>query len=531
MLHHQHDIIEAMLQPGFYPEPTRRVRRRETHISTVLLTDQMVYKIKKPLNLGFLDFTTLELRRHYCHQEIILNRRLSPSVYLGVVPITFDGGRYWFNGPGQTVEVAVQMRRLEDDRSFLQLLKKHRVSHGMLIQVVDRLVDFYRMPSASGPSWETGGWKTVWNNCEENFIQLVPFVDVLFSAEYYEPVRLATRAMLVRRRRLFDNRTREGKVRDCHGDLRAEHIYFDQGVQIIDCIEFNDRFRYSDVTADLAFLAMDLDFSGFTDTAQQFIDQFAAAFGDTDLYLLLDFYKCYRAMVRIKVDCFRTLNDSIGSHERARLERQIQRYMQLAYGYVLKFVRPTIWVVFGLPASGKSTIATALAHHLMIESFNSDRIRKQLYDLDPTQSGVADYGSGIYTHEATSLTYGKLMLSAQQVVKAGNSVILDAQFGRRNQRREAVRLAEDVDANVIFIECRAPDKLLVQRLAARQEGSVSDARRQHLSRFKSNYEAPTEIEPVMLIQLDTSRPLQESIRRILAEDHVKSARQIQKRLK
>jgi hypothetical protein len=310
----------------------------------------------------------------------------------------------------------------------------------------------------------------------------------------------------------------ENKIRESHGDLRTDHIYFTQdGIQIIDCIEFNERFRYHDIASDLAFLSMDLDFQGHSDIARELLEAYVHHSGDRDVFVLLDFYKCYRAFVRAKVNCFGLKQDSAGEEEQFELNTQIRRFINLAYRYALQFARPTVWVVCGMIASGKSTVAKALADVLQIKVLRSDVVRKKLFDRHVLESQEEEFGKGIYSQDATSLTYGKLLLLAHEEIERGRSVILDATFSREDQRREVLRLVKDMDADIVFVECRCRDEVIRDRLEKRDTTSqVTDARLKHLDAFKAVYEALDEISNEILISIDTERPLKENVAEILS---------------
>lgn len=516
---HQSNIFELMQTPDFYPHPVQSVELRETHISMVFLTGDFVYKIKKPVDMDFLDFTTLEKRRYFCEQEVKLNRRLTQNVYLGVVAITHENGRYHFQGSGDAVEYAVKMRRLPDTASMLALLKNNELDRSTATDLARVLSRFYRNARTDNAISAFGSWSTIKTNCEENFSQMEEFAGEVIDQRIYQIIRAATRHFLQRRKTLFDLRVEESKIRDGHGDLRTGHIYFTaDGIQIIDCIEFNQRFRCNDIASDLAFLAMDLDCEGRAPFARQLLKDYIQRTGDRDIMVLLDFYKCYRALVRAKVNCFRLKQGGLTAEEERRLHREVKLYVNLAYEYAKLFSRPTIWVVCGMIASGKSTVAGALADALQTRILRSDVIRKELFQQPKFKSQDAAFGEGMYTQDATSLTYGKLLLKAQETIENGDSIILDATFSREFQRRDVWRLAVDMDANIIFIECRCREEVIVQRLKKRPlNGSVSDARLKHLNAFKERYEAFDENHNAILFPVDTEKPLKEIMADILPQ--------------
>jgi uncharacterized protein len=516
----QSGIFAAMERSGFYPHPVIEIETRETHISKVFLTGRYAYKIKKPVELGFLDFSTLEKRRHFCHQEVTLNRRLAPDVYLDVVPITLKNNHYFLAGPGETVEYAVKMQQLPEACSMRRLLRRGEIEETKIHQLAGKLVDFYGQAAVDEKKLPLGSWDTVHANCEENFSQTEMFIGHIIDERLFRIIQQATRSFLQKRRALFADRLAAAKIRDCHGDLRTGHIYFADGIKIIDCIEFNDRFRYTDIACDLAFLAMDIDFEGFPEIGRQLLAAVTRILNDDDIFVLIDFYKCYRAFVRVKVNCLNLEQSRLGEYQRKRLIRETEKYMELAYGYALNISRPILWIVCGMIGSGKSTLAEKLSQKLDVKVLRSDVIRKDLFGVQPDAVIDVPFGEGIYSEEANCLTYGKLLMLAQEEVKNGSSVILDATFNNRRHRGEAQRLALDLDTDLIFVECAAGLPEIQRRLAARANNrSVSDARLHHLNKFKDTFEPFTEVEEKGRIRVDTEAPVDENVHAILSQNY------------
>ncbi|MFZ0241459.1 MAG: AAA family ATPase [Desulfobacterales bacterium] len=512
----QDDIFKAMADPGFYPHPVDEVRQRETHISRVFLTGEFAYKVKKEVNLGFVDYSSLEKRRHFCRRETELNRRLSHGVYLGVVPVTRDRDRFELAGAGGPVEYAVKMRQLPEAGTLARQLRNGRIDSVPIEALARHLAEFYAATAGSPEIDGYGSLSTIQRNCEENFTQVEEFLGKPLEERPFQIVRAATRSFLKRKKRLFEKRLAAGRIRDCHGDLRSGHIYFDDEIQIVDCIEFNDRFRYGDTASDLAFLAMDLDFEGFPEAARDVVEAYVSVAADAEAFALLDFYKCYRAMVRAKVACLRLAELGPGEYAYHKTRRAAGQYLALAYRYALNFTRPVIWVVCGLPASGKSTIAEALGKVLGLGILRSDAIRKQLFEIPAATAVIQPFEEGLYAPEVTALTYGRLLLQAQELVAGGRAVILDATYSSSRQRREVLRLARDADVNVVFIECVARPEILIERLQRRENGpSVSDARVQHFHQLKERFEPLKEIEADLLLRVDTEEPLSQNLNRIL----------------
>jgi aminoglycoside phosphotransferase family enzyme len=328
------EMVQALLDPKAYPETTNRVELRQTQMSFVFLTDDHVYKVKKPVNLGYLDYTTLDKRQFYCHQEVELNRRLCPDVYLGVVEITKGGGKYLFTGQGEIIEYAVKMRRLPQQAMMDVLLVQNRVSPPMVISVAQKLAEFHQKAETSADISTFGNLDTITINTEENFTQTEKYIGITISRQQYQHIKDETDSFVSQNASLFHKRIAEGRVRDCHGDLHAAHICFTNGICIYDCIEFNDRFRYCDVASEVAFLAMDLDNYGRADLSQSFVSAYVDRSQDNELLRLLNFYKCYRAYVRGKVESFQLDDPHISGEDKARIKTRAQRYFELADSYI-----------------------------------------------------------------------------------------------------------------------------------------------------------------------------------------------------
>jgi aminoglycoside phosphotransferase family enzyme/predicted kinase len=525
----QEEIFRAMERGDFYPHPVTVIEQRETHISKVFLTGTYVYKFKKPLNLEFLDYSTLEKRKRCCDQEVVLNRRLTRDVYLDVIPITLKDGCYYMDGSGRPVEYCVKMRQLPQESSMIRLLRKEKIGGTELEMLAQTLARFYGQASTDRHIVDFGAWETIRANCEENFRQTELFLGTISDKRVFQIVRAATGSFLKRRQGLFERRMAGQKIRDCHGDLRSGHIYFHQGIQIVDCIEFNERFRYGDITSDLAFLAMDLDYEGYPQIAQDLLKAFVGYTEDHDVFALLDFYKCYRAFVRTKVNCFRLQQRDTTEEERKVLLSEIAKYEELAYRYAVQFTRPTLWVFCGLPASGKSTIAKELAVSLGVKVLRSDAIRKELFGVQLQEHMDLPFEKGIYSKQASSLTYGKLLLLAQEEMEKGRSVILDATYASRHQRGEVVRLAHDMDANLMFVECICSETVLKKRLIQREKAcSISDARLHHFDRIKAFFEPLDEMPDKVHIRIDTERSLEEALQELLSQDSLLLHRQTAK---
>lgn len=517
---HQNDLDRAMREPAFYPHPVFDITVRETHSARVYLTGLFAYKIKKPVDLGFLNFSTLAKRRHYCRREVLLNRRLAQDVYLDVVPVTCQAGRFFLDGRGDTVEYAVRMKQLAETDSLAAILTAGNMTDAGINILAQRLSDFHResmLPDAATAKF--GGLAHITRIMEETFDQIRSFVESDEDHRRHDIIRAAARCFLNRRRTFFDDRVREHRIKDGHGDLRCEHIYFHDGIKIIDCIEFNPGFRLGDVANDLAFLIMDLDFRGQIEWARRLLAAYVEYSGDAGLVVLIDFYKCYRALVRFKVTEIRRREVSVTTGQGAALKSDGERFLSLAFRYALRFTRPTMWVFCGLPASGKSTLARALGDILHIDPLQSDRIRKRILPGRTPTAEYTPFAADIYTPLADKLTYGHMLLAAQERLEQNESVILDATFRKRHFREEACRLALDMDANFILVECRAGDVQIRHRLKLRESApGLSDARLIHHDALKQDFDPVLEIDPCRHIVADTGQPLESTLRQIMVHD-------------
>ena len=513
-------LREAMSDPAFYPHAAPCVEVRETHISLVFLTGTFVYKVKKPVDFGFLDFRTRSDRRRFCRREVALNQRLSHGIYLDVVDIREDeNGRLNMDGAGKTVDHAVRMVQLPDEANLAALLRREPLGHERLKALGDVLADFYATAERGKDIDAFGEPGLIRVNTEENFEQIGPFVPGRLDEAGWEFIRQVSRSFLTDHEELLRHRIRQGRIRDGHGDLRADHVYFHDGVQIIDCIEFNERFRYGDAALDLAFLIMDLDRLGHGETGRRLLASYARTARDPGVYALIDFYAAYRALVRLKIACF-----SLDRSGEKGL-REAEAYMRLAYQYALSFGRPVLWVFSGLPGSGKSTLARQVSHALFMALFQSDLVRKQ--DPDFPEQGVAPMDAGAYRPVMRGRVYAKMLNLAQDELRRGRSAALDATFSEEKWRCEALELARTHNVGIIIVHCSCRTATLRARLSRRRDG-LSDARAFHLDEMQERF-APfgTDTQDIRL-DIDTEASEEQCLHDILERAHALRAAQAQK---
>jgi len=306
----------------------------QTQMSFIFLTDEYVYKVKKPVDLGYLDYTTLEKRRFFCHQELELNKRLCPDAYLDVVAITRDKEGMHIEGKGRAIEYAVKMRQLPQHRMMDALLVQNQVTSEMVTRVADKLADFHQKAETNSRIAAFGKLDIIRQNTDENFSQTEKYIDISIPRSQYERIKKYTNDFIHNNSTLFARRVNENRIKDCHGDLHAAHICFTKDICIYDCIEFSDRFRYSDVASEIAFLAMDLDRYQHRDLSQHLVNAYVELSRDRELLDLLKFYKCYRAYVRGKVESFKLDDPYISEDEKAKALATARRYFQLGQSYI-----------------------------------------------------------------------------------------------------------------------------------------------------------------------------------------------------
>lgn len=503
-------VVEALTDPRTYPEPVEQVELIETHISWVFLAGEWVYKVKKPVDLGFLDFTTIERRRFFCEEEVRLNQRLTRDVYLGVVELK-GADRLRFDGPGAIREVAVKMRRLPHDR-MLDLLVREDRAEPALLEELGRVVARFHAAAPTGGEIDTlGGLDTVRANWHENFAQTASFGADVLPDEWRRDLKAWVDTFLEREPGRFAARVAAGRSRDCHGDLQAQHVCCTEPIQIFDCIEFNHRFRYGDVAGEIAFLAMDLIRLGRGDLAMRFVNAYLEESGDYAAVPLLDFYGAYRAFVRGKV-----LGFMVETHPDAAPKAR-ERFA-LAHRYTRQRAAPRLLITTGVVGSGKSTVARAVAARLGAIVVRTDAERKRLAGLAPTERGAPGFGEGLYTPEMSRRTYAECLRVAGELLAAGWSVVVDGTFSTAAQRREAREKASRLGVSYAAIWCDAPDAILADRLRQRAADprEVSDAGPELLIPHRAQYDAP-DFEPGTIRVDTTSGPdaaVTEALRRL-----------------
>lgn len=496
-------ILKSLLKPEAYPEPTTKVDLVQTHVSWIFLTDSHAYKIKKPVDFGFLNFTTIDRRRFYCNEEVKYNNRLCPAgIYEGVVELRQTAGGASFLGDGQILDYAVKMKRLPAERMLDRLIDNNAVSVSEIRDLAHVIAAFHVRTPTSPTVSEFGRLDRILFNWNENFDQSVAFESTTLPASEREYVKNWVTAFAERNTEIFDRRISNGCIRECDGDIHLENICLIDGIpHIFDCIEFNERFRCCDTAADIAFLLMDLDYHNRRDLSAEALSAYHDATGDDELHALIDFYKIYRAFVRGKVESFHSIDTGVDQRERTVATQKAIRYFRLARGYIeRRKLQPTLFITCGLMGCGKSTLAGQLCFELGIPCYNSDIIRKQQAGLSPFSPAPAPFGEGLYTEQLTADAYGELLKLAEKELAAKGSVIIDACCIKKQDRLKFAALAKGCGARFVILHVSCSEAINRRRLSARlvSEKTVSDGRTELLNTQRHAFETPDTTEGLVI---------------------------------
>ena len=511
----QERLIAFLESPKSYPHRPTEVRSLQTHISWVFVASPFVFKVKKPVNFGFLDFNTLEKRRHFCQRELELNRRLCPDIYLGVVPIYESASGFSFNAEGEITEYSVKMRELPHGWFLRELLAKSLVGEAEINRMIACLHRFYESETPTPEIEQWGTPQKLKISTDENFVQVEPFMGRTISPVAFETIRHFTNQFYAANEKLFCERIEQHRIRDCHGDLHLDHIHLTpEATTIFDCIEFNDRFRFIDIANDLAFLAMDFDFGGRSDLGNLLLRNAAREFHDAGILKVTNFYKCYRAFVRGKVESIQaTEKETADPREH---EKQAARYFRLAVRYVVSGSEPLVLVVMGRVGTGKTTVARQLASELDWPIFSSDKIRKTLAGIPLTERTAPELRDKMYSKQMTEQTYKKLVEDGLAALATHNGVILDATFSSRANRDFLREQCAKANVRLQVVELDADLGQIKRRLNARDETSaeISDARLEDFEKLNAAYEPPSELARD-LIKISTNNSVSNAVKAVL----------------
>lgn len=519
------ELIQQMLNAAFYLHPVNApIQLIQTHISYVLLTGEYAYKVKKNTSFGFLDFTTLEKRHHFCQEELRLNRRLCPELYLAVLPIVQDSGHYRF-GDAQNdgaeiapspkiIEYAIQMRQFPQETLFSRLFQDHKLTPELIRQLSDLVAAFHAKAESNDDICAYGSVMAIGTVERNNYALSEPFIGRSQTQQQYEQTRTFTTQFLTQHADWFIQRQAEGKIRDCHGDLHLNNVcLYQNNIQIFDCIEFNEEFRNIDVIYDMAFMVMDLEFQGRKDLANLFLNRYLEQTGDYKGAALLPIYLSMRAYIRGNVNSLALNDPAISNSEKAEFLQRGQAYYRQAWDYTQKSQGRLI-LMSGLSGSGKSTVAHQLAQKLNAIHLRSDAVRKHLASIPLYQRGdQGGFGSGIYTPEMTQKTYGALLALGLLLAQQGWPVILDAKYDRQSLRQPVLDAAISAHIPIKIVQCTAPIEVLRDRLNHRVN-DIADATAALLESQINTAEPLTDSEKAVAVTLQTDQPLEPQFHQI-----------------
>ncbi len=503
----QEPLIHSLADPSAWPFAVDEVEVVETHISWVLLVGAFAYKIKKPVDFGFLDFSTLEKRKHFCEEELRINRRLAPDIYLEMVAISGSPERPDIAGQGEAFEYAVKMRRFPADG-----LLSHRPGE-LTPELMDRLArqiaDFHSRIETCPQEEPWGAPDLVLHPMVENFHHIGQLEHDPDLEAQLKRLETWTRHSHARLADTIARRKRDGFVRECHGDMHLGNITLVDGDPVIfDAIEFNPALRWIDLMNEIAFLTMDLDEKGRPELAQRVLNHYLEQSGDYEGLALLRFYQVYRAMVRAKVTALRLGQSDLEAGERESLIAEFRKYLQLAERYTHGGT-PGIIITHGASGSGKSRAARKLVLDIPAIQVRSDVERKRLAGLDAQARTHAEVAGGIYSGDFTRRTYDRLLVLAEAIIAAGFVAVADATFLRREQRRPFQELAQRLKAPFLILEMQTPETVLRKRVRARLEKGKdpSEANEAVLSKQLEQMEPLVEEERVDALSLVPDQPL------------------------
>ena len=496
-------LIKQMLQPEFYPHEVQPpIRLMQTHVSYVLLTGDLAYKVKKPLDFGFLNYSTLAQRQHFCAEELRLNQRAAASLYLEAVPIAQQGDRYVLGDAegGEIMEYAVKMRQFPQSTLLSHRFEQGKLSEDLLLQLAEAIADFHLSAETSDYIRNFGTVENVRQSIDENYEQTVSFVGGPQTQQQFDDTKAYTDEFFATQAALLQQRLDQGKIRACHGDLHLNNIcYWQDELLLFDCIEFNEPFRFVDVMFDIAYIIMDLTVQGRQDLAAIFLSHYVECTGDWEGLQVLPLYVSRQSYVRAKVTSFLLGDPSVDEATKQAASDKAAKYYTLAWSYVQPQAGQLL-VMSGLSGAGKSTIAKALSRQLGGIYIRSDAVRKHLAGVPLKERG----DDSLYTPEMSQKTYNRLTELGGLLAGLGYTVILDAKFDRVATRQLAIAQAQTHNVPVTIVHCDAPPPVLEQRVRDRQ-GDIADATVAVLA--NQQLEPFTAAEQPYVKRVDTTQPL------------------------
>ena len=500
-------LIESLQTAAAFPHAVGPIEIHETHISWVVLAGPFAYKIKKPVNLGFVDFTELSQRRFFCEEELRLNRRLAPDLYLDVLPICGTEQALRVGGPGTPIEWCVRMRRFEQDCLLSRVLARGLLTSTQIDSLARQIVEFHAsIPVASADS-PFGTQAAVAEPIRANFTHLAP-VDSAADRDLVERLRDWCETELERLEGVLAARKRDGFIRECHGDMHLGNMILDNDrITIFDCIEFNESLRWIDVMSELAFCTMDLEDHRRPDFAWRFLNTALEWSGDYAGLRVFPLYFTYRALVRAKVAQIRRTQPALSTDEMREASNAVSNYLHLA-GRSLRSRPQFLAITHGLSGSGKTWGTQAILERCGAIRLRSDVERKRLAGLGPLAKTSSAIASGLYSPEFSRRTFARLADLGPMIVGAGFPVILDATFLRRAEREQFRALAESLGVSFVILDFPADEATCRERIRRRsqEKADASEATEDVLDRQLALREPLSDAEQRLALRFDPARP-------------------------
>ena len=494
-------LIARMQQPDFYPHAVaENIQVVQTHASVVFLTGDYAYKIKKSVDYGFLDYSTLDKRKHFLEEELRLNQKIAPDLYLEIITIRNSDRTLSIDGSGDIVEYALKMYQFPQENLFGNLLKAGKLDENRFVELGKIVAQFHLSAESSEHISSFGTVDKIQAALTQNYQQSEKYIGTVQTQEQFSATKTYTDAFFSEKQDLFINRVKQNKIKECHGDLHLRNICLWQNkIQLFDRIEFNESFRFVDTMYDVAFTVMDLEARGYPEFATAFLNSYLENSGDWEGLLVLPLYLSRQAYVRAKVNSFLLDDSQISKAEKEEARKVASDYYRQAYQYT-QSKSGSLIMMSGLSGSGKSTVAKSIARNKGAIAIRSDAVRKHLAGIPIDKSGA----DSIYTSEMTQKTYARLLELGTMLVKEGYTVILDAKYDRLSLRQPVITQAEGLNIPLKIIHCIAPMSVLCDRLNQRQN-DISDAGTSLIKSQKANAEDFTTAEQAYVVTVDTSQ--------------------------
>lgn len=506
-------VIEQMMQPGFYPHAVSEpIQLIQTHCSYVLLTGDYTYKLKKPVNFGFLNYSTLQKRQYFCQEELRLNQRTAPEIYLEVLAITQDCNKYQLGGTGEAVEFALKMRQFPQETLFSEMFERGELQEQQIAELGQVVAQYHAKAATNDYISSFGEVSQIRTGFDENYRQTEKYIGVAQTQQQFNETKDYTNKFFNERTELFKSRITNNFIRECHGDLHLRNIcLWEDRVMLFDCIEFNEAFRFVDVIYDVAFAMMDLEARKRKDLGNIFLNTYIEQTGDYEGLQVLPLYLSRQAYVRAKVTSFLLDDKGITEAAKQQATSTATDYYKQAWEYT-KPSQGQLILMSGLSGSGKSTTARYLARQLGAVHLRSDAIRKHLAGIPLLQQG----GDELYTTEMNQKTYSRLMELGIMLARLGFSVILDAKYDKQQLRGKVIEKAHQNQIPLQIVNCIAPQSVLRERLVKRR-GDVADSTADLLPSQMKATEPFTEKEKLYLKILDTTQPRDAQLKEVISQ--------------